>query len=191
MGIRPFLAKNKKGIIYETFRGKIIVQFFKLIFYFCVGLAILIFVIFVMDKLDSLKEKRRRKIRRKEVLSLLGDINEKEYLGKKIAADIYIDNGMQGIRKASQLLGNTDMLMLKIKQHAIEKEIDKLNENKMHKSWEYFGHFNLMDCLLGKGILSIDEKGTLKVDPFFKENVDKILAHESKMQKGEKKKDNK
>lgn len=63
LDIRPFLAKHKKGILYETFRGKIVVQLCKLFFYFLFGLAIIIVVVFVIYKIDSWKKRRAKRTR--------------------------------------------------------------------------------------------------------------------------------
>lgn len=122
LDIRPFLAKNKKGIIYETFRGKILVQFCKLVAYFLFGFVIIVFVVFGVDKYGSWKERRAKKVRKRHILSLFGEINEKEYRGKKIAADIYINQGMEKVKEINKLLNNKEKLKLEIEQVHIERK---------------------------------------------------------------------
>lgn len=187
LDIKPFSAKHKKGIIYETFRGKILVQLCKLIAYFLFGLAIIILVVFGFDKCDSWKERRAKRVRKRHVLSLFGEINEKEYRGKKIATDIYINQGIDSVEEINNLLKNKEKLKLKIDELRIERKIKELENKKIHPSWEPFVYrFDLVANLVDSEILSIDNKEVIIVDPLFKESIEQILSYELETQKSKK-----
>ncbi len=184
--IKTWESKDKRTIVAEVLSGTVLVHSIRFAALCILSVLSVMFMYFIGEQFDVLKDKMEKTLRRKKIASLWGKTIKKDKSTKNILIKDYIQNGTLYLETLQTSLEDEDKLLKQIQLNNLTKEYHKHRSElgpddrrplPREERWATYWVEGKISHLLDMNILSIGKDNKIVIDTKFKRNLDELLEY--------------